>query len=245
MKMLTLVFVSCALFAQATFEVATVKPSQRTLGKDAESQIVVAAAGLSGRNVTLKQLIVEAYGLQPHQVAGPNWIDNSEYDVDARAGGPATREQLRVMLRALLAERFGLTSHTETKEMKVYELVVDKDGPKIRPAADAGSAKGGGRAFHGSMQQFANLLALKLTIPVMDDPGRPGIASGAPVPVLDKTGLTGVYDFNAEVRLEPGADMFTMWQRLLQDQLGLKLESRKSNVEIFTVDRAARIPSSN
>jgi uncharacterized protein (TIGR03435 family) len=154
------------------------------------------------------------------------------------------------MLRALLTERFGLAAHNESKDLHLYELVVDKNGPKIHATADSEGppAKGAAisdRTFHGSLQQFASLLSVKLSIPALDDPGKPGRASESPVPVLDKTGLPGIFDFNVDIKPELGGDMFTLWQRVLQDQLGLKLESRKSKVEVFVVDRAARIPIAN
>jgi uncharacterized protein (TIGR03435 family) len=245
-----LLFWHCASFAQ-TFDVASVKPSRRTLGRDANSPVTLGATGLNGRNVTLKRLIVEAYNLQPHQVSGgPKWLDDNEYDIDAKADGPATKETLRMMLRTLLADRFRLSVHSENRELHVYELVIDKAGPKIHPATDpesfaAKTGPAGPPNFRGTLQQFANMLSVQLTIPEINDPGRPSIASGAPVPVLDKTGLAGLYDIPVDMRPEVGADMFTLWQRALQNQLGLKLESRKSKVDVLVVDRAEKIPAAN
>lgn len=241
----------CLSFSQtSTFEVASVKPSQRQVGKDAGAEVVFGPAGISGRNVTLKQLIVAAYRLQPHQVTGgPGWLDVGEYDVEAKADGPTPREQLARMLQALLADRFRLSLHSETRELRVYELVADKRGAKIHPAQDEESRpvqfSAGGFQLRGDLQQFANLLSVQLSIPVIDDPGKPSIASGPPVPVLDKTGLTGIYDIAIEMKLEPGADAFVLWQRALQDRLGLKLEAGKEPVEVFVVDRAERAPSAN
>src|SRR4051794_29284506 len=124
---------ACSLCAQ-TFDAASVKPSRQTLGRDANSQVVFGPAGLNGRNVTLKRLITEAYNVRPYQISGgPGWLNDSEYDIDAKADGPTTRENLRLMLRALLADRFRLTIHREAKDLPIYELVVDKDGPKIHP----------------------------------------------------------------------------------------------------------------
>lgn len=240
----------CASFAQ-TFDAASVKPSRRTLGRDADSPVSLGAAGLNGRNVTLKRLIVEAYNLQPHQVSGgPKWLNDNEYDIDAKVDGPTTKENLRLMLRSLLADRFRLSVHSENKELHVYELVIDKDGPKIHAATDSESsaAKTGAtglRSFRGTLQQFANLLSVQLAIPEVDDPGRPAISSGALVPVLDRTRLPGLYDIPVDLRPEAGGDMFTLWQRALQNQLGLKLESRKSKVEVLVVDRAEKIPVAN
>ena len=79
----------------------------------------------------------------------------------------------------------------------------------------------------------------------MDDPGRPSIASGPPVPVVDKTGLQGIFDLNVEIRPETGVDKYTLWQRVLQEQLGLRLESRKDKVDVLVVDGAQRIPTAN
>jgi uncharacterized protein (TIGR03435 family) len=207
-------------------------------------------AGISGKNVTLKQLIVEAYHLQPHQViGGPGWLDVNEYDVEAKAGGPATKERLARMLQTLLADRFRLSLHSESKELRVYELVTGKNGPKIRPIKDSESPGvqfgGGGFRFRGDLRQFADLLSVQLSIPVIDDPGKPSVASGPPVPVLDKTGLTGIYDIHVDLKPEPGGDVFTLWRGVLQDQLGLKLENRKEMVEVLVVDGAERTPSAN
>src|SRR5436309_11532241 len=89
------------------FEVASIKPSVRTVGKDAMTPILINPNGLSARNVTLKRLIVLSYGVLPHQISGgPNWMDSSEYDVEAKAGAAVSRDEIRSMLRALLAERF-------------------------------------------------------------------------------------------------------------------------------------------
>uniref|UniRef100_Q020C7 Peptidase M56, BlaR1 n=1 Tax=Solibacter usitatus (strain Ellin6076) TaxID=234267 RepID=Q020C7_SOLUE len=229
----------CASFAQS-FEVASVKPSRQTLGRDFNKAVVFGASSVTGRNVTLKNLIVAAYNVQPHQVfGGPKWLDDSEYDLDAKADGPVAKEQLRLMLRALLAERFRLALHRETKELHVYELVVDKGGPKIHAAKEP--AGPGAR----SLEQLANLISVQLTIPEPTDPGKPSIASGAPIPVIDKTGLTGVYEITYELRPEPGMDMFKLWQQVLQGQLGLKLESRKAPVEVLILDNADRIPVAN
>ncbi len=235
----TLLLWHCTIHAQ-TFDVASVKPSRQTLGRDADKPVVFGPSGLTGRNVTLKRLIVQAYTVQPHQVlGGPKWLDDSEYDIDAKADAPATQDQLRVMLRALLAERFRLALHRETKELHVYELLVDKGGPKIHPASNSASSAA------RSLEQLANLISVQLTIPEPTDPTKPSIASGVPIPVIDKTGLTGLYEIAYELHPEPGMDMFKLWQRVLQEQLGLKLESRKAPVEVLIVDRVERIPVAN
>jgi len=235
---------ACAQDA-ATFAVASVKPSARVVGPDYNNRFVFEPGAISARNATLRRLVAEAYGLQLRQVAGPAWLDQNEYDLDAKAGGPATPAQLRAMLPALLSERFGLKQHRETRKLKVYELVVDKGGPKIQPVeAGAASAAVAWPMFHGELNRFADLLAVQLSIATPDDPTRPGLAPATPPPVLDRTNLPGVYEFNAEVRPD-GSDMVTLWQRKLKEKLGLRLDSTTADVPVLVVDAAAKVPAAN
>jgi uncharacterized protein (TIGR03435 family) len=177
---------------------------------------------------------------------GPGWLDQNEYDIDARTAGVATRVQMALMLRSLIAERFKLTQHGEMREMRVYELMVAKSGAKIRPVSGGEAVPaGGGFHFHGDLRQFADLLAVQLTIPASDNPSEPVRASTSQIPVVDKTGLEGVFDFSVDIRPELGTDMLTSWQRALQDQLGLMIESSKENVAVIVVDDAAKIPTEN
>ena len=226
------------------FAVATVRASQHPVGADTNNQFAFRAAGISGRNVTLRRLVAEAYSLQMQQVVAPGWADQNEYDLEAKADGPAGKEQLRLMLRALLVERFRLVAHEEEQERRVYELTADKNGTKIRPITPSPEKRPGLR-FQGDMRAFANFLAVQLTIPVLDDPSQPGKASGPPVLVLDKTGLSGIYDVPANVKPETGSDMFVLWQRVLRDQTGLRLVSRKGRVRVLVVDRAEKEPAEN
>jgi uncharacterized protein (TIGR03435 family) len=242
-----------ALFAAIShaqsFDVASVKPSANPVGKDYNNQIAIGPSSLTAKNVTLKRLIEEAYNLEPPRVfAGPKWLDESEFDVDAKADRAVSREDLRRMLQPLLASRFHLVLHHETRELKIYELAVDRDGPKIHPVKDGEGTPAplGSRHFHGELRQLADLISIQLTIPAaVEDPSRPSIASGPPVPVFDKTGLTGTYDFDYEMKVEAGTPSFNLWQNVLQQQLGLKLESRKAQVEGVVVDSADRVPVAN
>ncbi len=229
-----------------TFDVASVRPSERSVGPDYNNQFRYSPAAVTFKNVTLKRLIAEAYRVQLDQISGPRWIDQNEYDIEARTTGVASRAQMALMLRSLLAERFNLREHSETREMRVYELVTDKAGPKIHPVNDGESVKAGaGFHFLGDLRQFADLLAVQFSIPAPMSPNEPARAGGPLIPVLDKTGLPGTYDFSVDIRPELGTDMFTAWQRALRDQLGLGVESRKSSVTVVVVDDAARIPTEN
>ena len=228
------------------FDVASVKVSQRLVGPDYNNQLTYEPTSISARNVTLKRLLAEAYRLQQSQVSGPGWLGQNEYDIEAKSAGVATKEQMSLMLQTLIAERFNLIQHSEPREMRVYELVVDKSGSKIHPINGAETTRAqGGFHFHGDMREFADLLAVQLSIPASNNPAEPARASTSQIPVVDKTGMTGIFDFSVEMRPELGTDMFAAWQRALPDQLGLKIESRKGNLSVLVVDRATKIPTAN
>jgi uncharacterized protein (TIGR03435 family) len=247
-----LVFVSSAAFGQTTktpsFDVVSVKRSAKLVGPDDNNELTFSPAGFIGKNVTLKRLVAEAYRLQLNQVAGPDWLDRNEYEIEAKTERPVGREQLLVMLQSLLTERLNLKQHRETKSMKVYQLVTDKGGPKIRPVKEGEPPKAGqGFHFHGDLRQLADLLAVQLSIPDSNDadPTKPQIATGPPIPVLDKTGLSGTYDFDVELKPELGTGVFTVWQRFLREQLGLRIDSSKGNVPTIVVDNAVQVPTAN
>jgi len=232
--------------ATPAFEVASVKPSARQVGADYNNRFTRSPAGITARNATLKRLISEAYRVQVRQVVGPGWLDENEYDLEARAGEQTRREQMDLMLRRLLAERFNLKLHRETREMRVYELLADKAGIKIHPMKSGEPPKAGaGLHFHGDMRQFADFLAVQFSIPMLDDPSQPGRAGGPAIPVLDKTGLSDVFDFAVDVRPELRTDSFTLWQRALREQLGLRVEAGRGPVEVLVIDDAAKVPNPN
>lgn len=232
--------------AQPSFDVASVRHSQHEVGPDYNNQITWSPDGFTGRNVTLKRLIAEAWHCQLDQIQGPPWLGRSEYDIQARSPEGTSREQVSLMLRSLLSDRFHLKTHNETRPMRAYELTVSPKGPKVHPGApQAATNPGSGLHFHGDMRQFADLLALQFSMPAATDPTQPVRAAGPQIPVLDKTGLKGTYDFNVDMRPELGTDGFTAWKRALQDQLGLNVESRKSDVAIIVVDDALKIPTAN
>lgn len=232
--------------APSAFEVASVRPSQHEVGPDYNNQITSSPSDFTGRNVTLKRLVAEAWHCQLNQVVGPAWLDRNEYDIEARVPEIASNEQVPLMLRSLLSDRFHLKQHSETRPMRAYELAVGQGGPKIHPA-QPGDAVSPGSGFHfrGDMRHFADLLAVQFSIPATDNPNVPVQAGGSPIPVLDKTGLKGIYEFSVDIRPELGTDAFTAWKRALEEQLGLKIESRQSEVSVVVVDDAAKIPTEN
>ena len=151
------------------------------------------------------------------------------------------------MLRALLAERFGLKTHSEQKEMQVYGLTLAKGGPKFPASTDEGPPvfdRGGPTTL------TAHRVTMKdLSIQISEPLKRP---------VIDETGLTGRYEIKIDVsaymqgatgggegRGEGQIDVMSVLFTALQQQLGVKLDSKKENVEILVIDHAEKAPTEN
>src|SRR5688572_10762375 len=120
-----------------TFEVASIRPSQP--GPIRAGPMLQPSGRLFAINLTLRTLIREAYGLEENQVVGgPSWIDSDGFDVEARATGNASPDQVRLMLRALLASRFALRTHSETRQLPIYDMTLSardgKPGARMRPS---------------------------------------------------------------------------------------------------------------
>jgi uncharacterized protein (TIGR03435 family) len=229
-----------------SFEVASVRPSQHQAGPDYNNQITYSATEFTGRNLTLRRLVAEAWHCQRNQVLGPGWLDREEYDVTARLPEGATSQQIPLMLQTLLADRFHLKAHTENRPMRVYELTVAPGGPRIHPNEPGKApAPASGLHFRGDMHEFADLLSVQISMPAPTSPDVPVVAGGPMIPVIDKTGLDGTYEFSVDLRPEIGTDGFTFWKRVLDDQLGLKIDAARANVAFVVVDDAAKIPTEN
>lgn len=235
-----------AVCAQPTkipnFDSASVKVSQSRIGH--EGSITTGPEQVTARNVTLKRLVYEAWEAPYDRLTGGDeWVSTEEYDIDAKAPHPVSLSELRQMLRTLLANRFKLIVRTERRESRVYALLVGKGGAKLH--GPVGEDRPGVWRFHGDLNQFADVLALKLTIPLVADPAAPSVAQGTPVPVVNKTGIEGVFDLALPMSLDTREAPLTFWQRTLQEQLGLRLEPGQEPVEFFLIEHAERVPTKN
>ncbi len=245
--LLLFVLAGLPLLAQASFAVASIKPSSRNVGPDYNNQIAYGPDSLLASNVTLKRLVMEAHHLLAHQVIGPGWIDNSEYELQAKADPPVTQSRMQQMLQTLLLERFGLEFHRAKTQMRVYVLSQGKGGARIHPVKEESAGRPGLDHFHGELQEYADLLGVRLTMAEQrnPDPTKPMIAAGPPIPVIDRTGLLGMYNLDVQLNPEAASDPISFWQHALEDQLGLNLESRRESVETIVIDRAKSVPTGN
>jgi len=240
-RYLSVLAIAAAGWAQGGFEVASVRPAAP--GAKGMNIRRDAAGGITASNVNLRTLIVLAYNIQDYQLSGgPGWIESERYEVIAKVPADARKSDTWPMLRALLAERFHLAVHRETKETAVYELGVAKNGLKIsearRPPAETDDWC---RQGSGHLQCYAIPMPdLALTLS--------GILKRH---VLDRTGIQGKFDLTLDWAQEnrkkadaeatsDGPSIFTA----LQEQLGLRLDAAKGPVEMVVVDRVEK-PSAN
>jgi uncharacterized protein (TIGR03435 family) len=124
----------------STFDVASVKVSQPGAAGERRGRgnTQVSPGTVTMRNVSLKAAIRWAWHVTEYQVTGPDWLDSQRYEIAGKAGGPATEEELRLMMQALLRERFKLELHLQTKELGAYLLVAGKNGPKFHESTTEG-----------------------------------------------------------------------------------------------------------
>ncbi len=226
--------------APTAFEVASIKPN--VSNQRSSSTRTLPGGELIMENETLKEIVLMAYNVRDFTFSGPAWLDTVKFDIMAKAPSPVTRDERRVLMQSLLAERFKLVVHRETKTLSAYELVLSKGGLKVKPVEPGFGGANSGRkvgksvldAKKISMARFADLLGDRL--------GRP---------VVDKTEVKGVFDIKLEWLLDDsassdadfsaGATIFTA----LQEQLGLRLVAQKLPVDIVVVDHVERVPTEN
>jgi uncharacterized protein (TIGR03435 family) len=245
---------------------------------------------------TMKSLLMQAFGVQAVRISGPAWLDKTDgdhYDIVTKVPSGASKEDAKTMLQNLLVERFGLAFHRETKDLAGYELVVGKNGPKLKES-EIGTAPPPpptGQPFKVETDRNG--------IPQLPT-GRPGMVIGAGPggrnvtaarqqsisqlasflehqlgkPVVDKTGLTGKYDYGfafdatglagefrppaasapsaqtagaatAPPAFDASAPSAPSLFTAVQQELGLRLDQKKVTIELLVVDRVEKVPSEN
>jgi uncharacterized protein (TIGR03435 family) len=221
-----------ALFAQE-FEVASVKVNKSGL---MASSLERSGGQLTLRNVTLRESIEFAYGIldKHYALSGPAWLDSDRYDMVAKTPASTPREQVLIMLRGLLAQRFQLKMHREPREFRIYDMVVARGGPKVTAATGERSnftfGAGHVAASEMSMAEFADRL------------GGPVFQLG--IPVMNSTGLPGTFNFTLDWSADDASSKPSLFTAV-EEQLGLKLTPTKRMIDIWLVDHAERVPVEN
>ena len=227
------------VFAQGVqFEVASVKRAEANTGPgDIPRNMDPSPGHFAMRNVPLRFALEWAYDLKDFEIAGPEWIKVDErYDIIAKAPGPATDDQMRTMLQALLVDRFQMKLHRETRDLNCYVLGPGKGEPKVKPAAADET-----QSIKGSPQgaTFTNFPLSRLTFLLTRRLDRP---------VLDRTGLKGNFDYTIDISGLPGPQTDptapSIFSTISRD-LGLKLEARKEPISVLVIDSANKVPTAN
>lgn len=270
--------------SESTFEVASVKPSPPI--RPGDRVYFGPARGGPGTNdprritwtyAALRNILMAAYNVQTFQIVAPDWLATERYDIAANIPETATREQLPAMWQKLLKERFGLVLHEESREFQVQELTVPKGGARLKET-DLGpnpdpflpdltsprpnrEMNGFGAVLTITPDGSVHMVAKALTM--ADTAARLG--NNLRMPVIDKTGLAGRYDFTldyaidlsaialpplggggpappgADTRSAPGSDLASA----VEKQLGLKLSRAKAPLDVIIVDHIERVPTEN
>jgi uncharacterized protein (TIGR03435 family) len=222
------------------FEVASVKPNTSGI-----SNAIAPSRGngsYSASNVALKSLIANAYQVRIFQIAGdPAWLTTERFDIIARGPEGTPDSQRPAMLRTLLAERFKLAAHFETREQQVYALVLQRNdgrlGPNLKPSAPDATPRG---PFTSVQNGIARVNGTAVTV---DDLAVVLASSNFRQMVINRTGLDSRFDLDLRFTPESSsaaAPEFPSIFTAVQEQLGLKLEASRGPVDVLVIDSVER-----
>jgi len=272
-----LLLLSAVVALGQTFEVASVKPSAPGwerggvyFGPPRGGPGTPDPGQITWTYARFRDLLMTAYDLKTYQIVGPAWMDTELYDVVVKVPAGTTKEQVNVMWQSLLAERFGVKIHHDPKEFQAEDLVIGKGGSKLKVTTEDTSAlpPPGPPKFKDGVLSSPGLVT---TILMADGRGSARAIAKAQLlsklvammaaqlnrPVIDKTGLTGFYDFTLEFTLvlplqpgaspttptasDPGPDLAAAVER----ELGLKLVGSKAKLDVIVIDQAEKVPTEN
>ena len=216
------------------------------------------------RGLTLKSLIVAAYNFDDDSrvVGGEKWLDSDRFDITAKAAPTTPVDTLRIMLRALLEERFGLKTHSEDRPVTVYALTLPKPGPKLKTSD--GSARS--QCVRSASDGALNYVCSNTTMAQFAERLPDAVSGYLDHPMVDLTGLTGAYDFTlsylpanrtsaarggdsaqqsgSPVAASTPSGGFTVFEAV-DKQLGLKLAQQKHPMQVLVIDKVNRTPTDN
>ena len=243
-----------------TFDVAVIRLAPPP---DANFHVSVSSPPHSSRfevtNLPMKALVQIAYGFDAPVVGAPDWTANTFYDINARSDDAAdarlakitdneVRLEKRNAIRVLLAERLGLKTHLETRNSSIYNLVVAKGGVKLQPVPRPPDGEAPATPPPADVQAHGSRHGLEFVgshAPMRAIAG--ALSSQVEAPVVDKTGLTGTYNYTLQFGRDWSANDPDGWPSIftaVQEQLGLKLEAVHEDVPNLVIDHITK-PSEN
>ena len=236
-------FPALAQAQKPAFAVATIRPAKQSVQFEHDGNTELVGNTLRMQDVTVATCLKLAYHIQDRQIAGPDWLQSDRFDITAKADDPIDEDTMKHMLQSLLADRFNLSFHREPRQMKVIVLTVVGVHPGLNPtsAPDAKpfrqNSANGTVAKSMPIGEFADFLSGPLQIPV-----------------VDRTGLTGKYDFVLDFTPylpDPSKNMdgtrpdtTAILKAAMQDELGLKMTGATAPVEVLVIDRVEK-PTQN
>jgi uncharacterized protein (TIGR03435 family) len=244
---LLLLAMAASAFAQTTpetFDVTSIHTAAIVIRDPHAFPIHFSPTSVTMRSVTLKGAIAWSWSVMDNEVQGPGWLDSDYYDVIAKSSAPHTEDQLRRMFQTALAERFGVRVHSERKMMQAYVLTVDKAGLKMTETAAEGE---------GMIEPQPQRMALAMRKTSMSEIATV-ISRVLQTPVVDATNLKGRYDavfdmtkYAQDMHPAEGApvDMAGVMTTALREEIGLRIEPKKTAVDIVVVDHAEKMPQAN
>lgn len=253
LRLMAIALAAVSLFAQSSFEAVSIRPGDPA----ARGRTIHGGPGssdpglLSMRNVDLFSLVALAWDLHRYQLSAPDWLDSTYFDISARVPQGIDAAQYRQLLQRMLADRFHLVVHHDSREIRIYDVIVAKGGIKAKHSTNPSAAADGLQpppktppaGFHG---------AVTLNLPAMSLPRFAEFLSGfLDAPVEDATGLEGEYEIHLRALIgapSAGVDPVNTPPALfdaLPEQLGLRLVPRKDQVDVLVVDRMDKSPTEN
>ncbi len=246
MRSLLLLCMSVPAFCQPGFTVASVKANGAM--DRSKPAIAIDPGRIQFTNVTFKTLVTRAYGVKDYQVSGPGWISSDSYTIAATMPPETTQAAIGEMLQSLLVERFQLKVRRTAQELPVYALATGKNGAKLQKAVGGEPAtkfsSSGLQVKNMDMSGLANLLTAFLDRPVVDETELKDtydiVLDFAPDASLGRAMAKLKAEVAASGKEASGPSIFTAIQ-----QAGLRLEPRKTPVEMIVIDSATRVPTEN
>jgi uncharacterized protein (TIGR03435 family) len=224
-----------------SFETASIHPNKD--GEGGRDRIEPSPSRLTMLNTSLFACVSWAYHLQRYQLAAPGWLEDERFDISATATSPVKEEDLRLMLRALLRDRFGLAVHVEKRSLGGFELAIARGGIKMKEVEADRPPNFRGLTImvgdHATMDQLAEFLSIPLR-----------------GPVVDATGLTGRYDFKVDLhpylkldridkQADPVQEIIATFGIAMEENLGLRINRKKVQADVTVVDRIEKTSTEN
>ncbi len=235
--------------AKLAFEVASVRPrpsSATSWSGESGGPGTTDPGQITWSGSPLKWLLMTAYGVKSYQISGPAWLDSEGYMIAARVPEGATKEQVRVMWQNLLKDRFGVVVHHESRVFQGEELTLPKGPSKLKETAMGRdpvldryytATEWGVLDGTGPRRLLAKALTLEQVASMLDQL--------AGHPVIDKTRLTGQYDFNVEFESGEPPCASCGIESGLEQEYGLKVVKSAVQLDVIVVDHAEKIPTDN